>query len=92
MSLAIVRALVVLGLRHRRFIGRHERIECLRGHVSGDDDVDDVYIELLMLGAQKLLRICFTPSVGWLTLLNAPRRGLRTSATEEVAQFGKNKI
>ena len=34
----------------------------LRSHVSGYVDVDP----LLMLGAQKILRICGTPDVGWL--------------------------
>ena len=33
-----------------------------------DGDDGDVHIELLMLAAQKILRICFTPApiVGWL--------------------------
>ena len=39
--------------------------ERLPSNASGDDDDDDD--ELLMLGAQEILRICFTPTVGWLT-------------------------
>lgn len=38
--------------------------ECVRGHVSGDDDVDVDHVELLMLGAQRSLTVCCSSSVG----------------------------
>ena len=56
---------VVSGVAHRND-GRVARTKCLRRHVSGDDDVDDVdddvddIDELIKLGAQKILGICCT--------------------------------
>ena len=50
-----------------RCVGRVCANECLRSHVSGDDDDDDddVDMELLVLGARKLRRICCTGSLPW---------------------------
>ena len=42
--------------------GLRERMERLRSRVSGDDG--EVFVERLVLGAQKFLRICFTPTPG----------------------------
>ena len=48
-------------------------VKCLGRHVSGDVDVDDVDVDIniLMLGARKILEpakilgVCCPPSVGW---------------------------
>lgn len=54
-----------LGLAHRKLLVGLTT-ECLRRHVSGDyDDID-----LLMLGARKILKTCCTPGMGRLPTLN----------------------
>ena len=59
----MVGLVLVLGLAHSRFVGRVARTnECLRSHDSGDVEVE----LLLVLGAQKILKNCCTPSVACL--------------------------
>ena len=70
LGLGLLVLLLVLVIAHgTRWSGCVARMKCLRRRVLGDDgDID-----LLTLGARKLLRICCTVSVGG---LHARTRGM----------------
>ena len=61
-SMILLPSEFVLELAHRKVGRRVTRTNAFQ--IMFRVMVDDVDIEVLTLGAQKILRICFTPSVG----------------------------